>query len=166
MKFFTLPSLKSDEEKLAEKERALALEQAEFQRRQQILSRRDAILNQLDESKAEFSRQCTLLDKTFDYTAEMFARDFLNHGLKAENIIRLKAPDVLKSCLPEIKIELEKLIVEPRKQLLADFERENKAALAKLPKPVKRQLPPFVGQKLPEDFYATGKSAELVRKFQ
>ena len=166
MKFFTLPSLKSDEEKLAEKERALALELAEFQRRQQILSRRDAILNQLDESKAEFARQCALLDKAFDYTPEMFARDFLNHGLKAENILRLKAPDVLKSCLSEIKCELEKLIVEPRKQLLADFERENKAALAKLPKPVKQAEQPFVPQKLPADFYTSGGSGELVRKFQ
>ncbi len=92
MKFFTLPSLKSDEEKLAEKERALALEQAEFQRRQQILSRRDAILNQIDESKAEFSRRCELLDKAFGYSDELFLRDFLNHGLTVEMSLNSRLP--------------------------------------------------------------------------
>ena len=164
MKFFT--SLKSDEEKLAEKQRALDVEQAEFQRRQNLVVRRDHLLNQLDAAKAEFARQYALLEKNFDYSAEAFARDFINHGLKAENILRLKAPDVLKSCLPAIKVELEKLIVEPRQIALDNFLSENKSELGKLPKPVKQPEPPFEPKKLAPDFYTSGESAKLTASFQ
>ena len=161
IKFFTV--LQTDEEKLAEKQRELEAEQAAFERRRSLALHRDALMNQLDAAKSEFARQFALLEKTFDYTAEMFARDFLNHGLKAENILRLKAPDVLKSCLPEIKNELEKLVVSPRQIALDNFLRENKVELSKLPKPVKQAEKPFVPQKLPPDFYTSGASAELTK---
>ena len=73
---------------------------------------------------------------------------------------------MLESSLPTLKSKLEEMIVAPRKQLLADFQKEHKTILAKLPPPVKQPEPKFVGQKLPEDFITSGASAALVKKFQ
>jgi len=159
MKIFT--SMLDDEAQLAKKQRELEAEQAEFERRRNLALHRDHLMNQLDAAKVEFARQFALLEKNFDYSAEMFARDFLNQGLKPENILRLKAPDVLKSCLPAIKDELEKLIVAPKQLALDNFLREHKSELSKLPKPVKQAEKPFVPQKLPADFYTSGASAKL-----
>jgi len=164
VKFFTL--LKSDEERIAKKQRELDAEQAEFQRRQNLVVRRDLFLNRIDEAKAELSRQCKHLDEISVYTAEMFARDIIT-GFKVENLaVQFIAMDNLKSQLPKIKAELEKLIVAPVKQTLADFERENRATLTKLPPPVKMVEPKFSPVVLGENHFVSGASADLVAKHQ
>jgi len=164
MKFLT--SFQSDEEKLAKKQRALELELQEFERLRSVALRRDFLMNQVDERKAQFSRLCDLLDKGFGYSEEMFLHDFLNHGLTVENVVKFLTQELLKSRLPTLKSKLEKKTAEPSQAALDDFLRENKAALAKLPKADRKPEPPFAGQKLPEDFITSGASAALVKKYQ
>jgi hypothetical protein len=159
IKFFT--QLKSDEARLAEKQRELEVEQAEFQRRQNLVIRRDQFLNRIDEAKAEFSRQCKKLDEVSIYSPELFAVDLLNGG-KVENLaVRFFSVEHLKSNVPKIKSELEKLIVAPAKKALAAFQVEHKAILAKLPPPVKMAEPDFAAVELPKDHYESGASAKL-----
>ena len=169
LKFLT--SLKSDEELLAEKQRELEKEQIAFERRRSLAMRRDHILNQLDAAKLEYERQRKRLIEAPVFTPEQFAIEQINGELtNGKTISDLKLLRVAErdfsTDIPAIEKALLKFIVEPKQTALDIFLRENKSELSKLPKPERKLEPPFVPTKLAPDFYVSGASAELVKKFQ
>ena len=169
MKFLT--PFQSDEEQLAKKQREFEAEQAAFEQRRSLALRRDHFLNQLESAKLEYARQCKRLKEAPVFTPEQFAIEQINgelpNGKKISDLkFLLVAERDFHAEIPAIEKALWKIIVEPRQLSLDNFLRENKSELSKLPKPQKMAEPPFVGQKLPDDFYVSGGSAALVKKYQ
>ena len=71
------------------------------------------------------------------------------------------AVEKFKVILPQIKAELEKLIVKTAEKNLADFQKANKEVLSKLPKLERAAEPVFAAADLGRDHYQNGASAKL-----
>jgi hypothetical protein len=170
-----ITGLQSDEEKLAERQRELEADQAAFERRRTLALHRDARMNAVAASKVEFQRLSEALEKyVVDYAPEKFARGFLNNGGRIEDnggqiekfAVKYNVAKNIKTDLLQIINELEKLVVAPKELALDNFLREHKSELSKLPKPERKPEPAFVPTKLEPDFYTSGKSGELVKRYQ
>lgn len=154
--------------KIAEKKAAEALEAEQALREaESIIAQNTALRRNIVEREAQSDALKSIFDKGCKYTIEDFTRDFLNNPTAvSEFAARLFATKNLILDAPEIKREIEKLLVQPHRKSLADFESKHKAILRTLPKPEEKTEPVFVPTKLEPDFYVSGKSAELVKKFQ
>jgi len=150
----------------AEEQEKRALEKIERQRQEReremsIALRFAGLTDAIDTARDNYARQCRTLDELPAFTPEQFAQLFLN-GHKIEDLaIRLVAVEKLKESLPQIKAELQKMIVGTAEKSLADFQKANRDVLAKLPKLERAAEPVFYAAELPKDHYENGGSAKL-----
>lgn len=99
-------------------------------------------LDALEAANAQLSQRIeALTSRAQPATDEDIAWMFKDADPSPELLAESLTGHLLQQRLPGIKAELRRLIVEPVEQRLRDFERENKNALAKIPKPQKRALP-------------------------
>ena len=157
-----------DKRKKAEQKAAEAAQaEQEYQQAESIAAQHSARLNNLDERIAQCRLTCSNFDEVCKYTTEEFTRDFLNDPKRVgEFAARLTYSEKLILKTSEIKKNIEQFIVAPHRKSLADFESQHRAILKTLPKPERKPEPAFVPTKLEPDFYVSGKSSELVKKFQ
>jgi len=153
----------------AEQQEQIALEKIERQRqereREKGIATRFAILTDgVDAARDNYARQCRTLDEIPDFSPADFAEHFLS-GRKIEDLaIRLVAVEKLKASLPQIKVELQKIIVGAAEKSLADFQKANRDVLGKLPKLERAAEPVFIAAELPKDHYESGASAKLTSR--
>lgn len=150
----------------AEEKEKRELEKIERQRQERECDKQIALqcailTDRLDAAREHYARECKQLEEIPAFTPENFAELYLN-GAKLDDLaIRFVAVEKFKVILPQIKAELEKLIVKTAEKNLADFQKANKEVLSKLPKLERAAEPVFAAADLGRDHYQNGASAKL-----
>ena len=150
LKFFT--PFDDAKARIAAKKKEIADQERNLEQDEYLARQRDGLNFRLEASKADCATKKSTLDKAVqDFSDADFAKHFLNgcNGTNTdfaliENLaMHAVAIAELKRRLPGIKSALAKLIIDPAKKALADFEKENKVALSKIPAPKKVAEIPF-----------------------
>jgi hypothetical protein len=142
-KFLTIFS--GDEKDIAAEQARLDSKKRDLEQNAFLAAQRDSRYNARDAAIARIEARGKELDGAAQEFSEAdFARLYFGGQQIGDLAVRLVAKAEFKKRLPKIKIELEKLIVAPAKKALADFLKENKSALAKIPPPKKMAEPEFV----------------------
>jgi hypothetical protein len=116
-----------------------------------IISRDAALQDSLEASTQQWQKYCQQTDaaciapSTADYAAALINTPEEVRGLKLAWIGGDRAARLaFKSLATELKAEMRLTIVAPMEKAVADFQKANRAVLARIPKLVKTKEPPFV----------------------